>query len=233
MGRRVTRRSVKTNLPFVVPYLALATFFSLAGCHDSDKKSASIPQAAQTARPVIRASADRIRFEPTPIVALDSVSPDKRLVKSLLNVRSLMRYGDYAWNDDVPPGKVWILVDLAAQTISVFRNGEEIGRSVALFGVDGYPTPTGRFTVLAREKHHVSSVYGSSMPYTLRLTNDGISIHASDVRAGVGTHGCVGVPLKFGAKLFDATRAGDEVLIITDSKRPATIGRDAGGKAAG
>jgi lipoprotein-anchoring transpeptidase ErfK/SrfK len=144
-----------------------------------------------------------------------------------------MRYGDYAWHDDVPPGKVWILVDLAAQTISVFRDGEEIGRAVALFGVDGYPTPTGRFTVLAREKHHVSSVYGASMPYTLRLTNDGISIHASDVRAGVGTHGCVGVPLKFGAKLFDATRAGDEVMIISDSKRPATTGRDARGKAIG
>lgn len=223
----------RSNRRRFVPSLVLVASIGLSGCHESVPKPPEVRQAAQSAEPVIRYSTDRIRFPPAPIAALESIAPAAPLVRSLLNVQSLMRYGDFVWKDDVPAGRVWVLVDLAAQTISVFRDGEEIGRAVALFGVDGYSTPTGRFTVLAREKHHVSSVYGSSMPYTLRLTNDGISIHASNVREGIGTHGCVGVPLKFGAKLFDAMRAGDEVVIISDRERPAAASRGASAKAIG
>ena len=171
--------------------------------------------------PAITYSRERISFEPAPIAALATIAPERTLVRSLLNVDRKMNYGDFVWNDrGVGPGKVWALVDLAAQTISVFRDGQEIGRAVTLFGADGYGTPTGLFPILSRETRHVSSVYKVSMPYTLRLTNDGISIHASKVRGGVGTHGCVGVPLKFAAKLFDAMRVGDEVMIIPDGSRP-------------
>jgi hypothetical protein len=52
------------------------------------------------------------------------------------------------------------------------------------------------------------------MPYMLRLTMDGVAIHGSDVREGAGTHGCLGVPLDFGAHLFGALSVGDEVLIV-------------------
>jgi lipoprotein-anchoring transpeptidase ErfK/SrfK len=52
------------------------------------------------------------------------------------------------------------------------------------------------------------------MPYTLRLTNDGVSIHASSVRWGAATHGCIGVPLGFAERLFNASRIGDEVEIV-------------------
>jgi lipoprotein-anchoring transpeptidase ErfK/SrfK len=52
------------------------------------------------------------------------------------------------------------------------------------------------------------------MPYTLRLTNDGVSIHASSVRWGAATHGCIGIPLPFAQRLFDAAAIGDEVVIV-------------------
>ena len=58
-------------------------------------------QAAQSADPVIRYSADRIRFPPAPIAALESIAPAAPLVRSLLNVQSLMRYGDFVWKDDL------------------------------------------------------------------------------------------------------------------------------------
>jgi lipoprotein-anchoring transpeptidase ErfK/SrfK len=56
------------------------------------------------------------------------------------------------------------------------------------------------------------------MPYTLRLTDDGVSIHASDVRWGAATHGCIGVPIAFAERLFDVTRIGDEVMIVSPAK---------------
>ena len=140
-----------------------------------------------------------------------------RPIKSLLNVPSRMTYGQFVWNDrDVPPGPAWIRIDLKSQILSVFRSGDEIGTAVILYGTDGLPTPTGKFPILAKLKDHRSATYGNApMPYTLRLTRDGVSIHGSNVRWGFATHGCVGVPTAFAAKLFDAVSAGDEVLIVS------------------
>ena len=95
-------------------------------------------------------------------------------------------------------------------------SGQEIGTAVILYGADGLPTPTGKFPILAKLKDHRSATYdGAPMPFTLRLTGDGVSIHGSDVRWGFATHGCVGVPTAFAAKLFDAVKTGDEVLIVS------------------
>ena len=146
-----------------------------------------------------------------------------RPIKSLLKVDAPMHYGEFVWNDrGVPAGPAWVRVDLRSQLLSVFRSGHEIGTSVILYGADGLPTPTGKFPILAKLKDHVSATYGNApMPYTLRLTNDGVAIHGSNVRWGFATHGCVGVPKEFAAKLFDVLEKGDEVLIVGEAKRPA------------
>jgi len=143
-------------------------------------------------------------------------------VKSLLKVNSPMTYGDYLWNDTgVPAGPAWIRVDLKSQIMSVFRSGHEIGTAVILYGADGLPTPTGKFPILAKMKDHRSATYGDApMPYTLRLTNDGVSIHGSNVRWGFATHGCVGVPKDFAAKIFGAVSVGDEVMIVSGEEKP-------------
>jgi lipoprotein-anchoring transpeptidase ErfK/SrfK len=120
----------------------------------------------------------------------------------------------------VPAGRTWIRVDLDTQLISVFRAGHEIGTAVILYGADGVPTPTGHFPILAKLKDHRSSTYdGAPMPYTLRLTADGVSIHGSNVRWGFATHGCVGVPTTFAAKLFQVVKKGDEVVIVNSAPR--------------
>jgi lipoprotein-anchoring transpeptidase ErfK/SrfK len=137
-----------------------------------------------------------------------------RPIRTILDVRTPMTYGDYRWEDKgVPAGPAWVRVDLKSQIISVFRSGHEIGTAVILYGADGVPTPTGRFPVLAKLKDHRSAAYDAPMPYTLRLTADGVSIHGSNVRWGFATHGCVGVPTAFAAKLFETVSKGDEVFI--------------------
>ena len=122
----------------------------------------------------------------------------------------------------VPPGPVWVRVDLGSQLLSVFRSGHEIGTAVILYGADGLPTPTGKFPILAKWKDHHSATYGDApMPYTVRLRDDGVSIHGSNVRWGFATHGCIGIPKEFAAKLFDVVSKGDEVLIV-GGKVPTT-----------
>ena len=145
-----------------------------------------------------------------------------RDVKSILNVRERMRYGDYLWNDrNVPKGPVWVRVDLQRQILSVFRGGHEIGTAVILYGATEKQTPDGVFPVKAKIEDHKSITYGNApMPYTLRLTDDGVSIHGSDVRWGAATHGCIGVPIEFARKLYGQVSRGDQVVIVSGHDQP-------------
>lgn len=168
------------------------------------------PTASESARP--RAAKDRIYFsgDQQDVSRTGNDEP----IHSLINVRGQLRYGQFVWNmAGVPPGRVWIRIDLGRQLMSVFRGGDEIGTTVILYGADKKPTPRGRFSVLARLKDHRSSLYNAVMPYTLRLTGDGVAIHGSNVRRGAATHGCVGVPTAFAAHLFEVVRVGSQVTI--------------------
>jgi lipoprotein-anchoring transpeptidase ErfK/SrfK len=51
------------------------------------------------------------------------------------------------------------------------------------------------------------------MPYMQRLTNDGITLHGSKVEWGYASHGCIGMPEPFAAKVFAKTKLGDRVFI--------------------
>jgi L,D-transpeptidase catalytic domain len=143
--------------------------------------------------------------------------PDGRqeVVRSVLNVAKPMQFGAYVWDEDrIPKGPVWVRVDLGRQILSVFRDGHEIGSAVILYGTDGKPTPTGSFSILQKSAHYVSHSYDAPMPYMLRLTNDGVAIHGSNVRQGWATHGCIGVPLEFARLLFAQAGMGDTVVIL-------------------
>lgn len=168
--------------------------------------------------------AGRIQISDAQLHEAEAAGLVDRPIKTILDVPQRMNYGDYVWNDrGVPAGPVWIRVDLGSQLLSVFRSGHEIGTSVILYGADGLPTPTGKFPILAKWKDHKSATYGDApMPYTLRLTDDGVSIHGSNVRWGFATHGCVGVPKDFAAKLFDVVSKGDDVLIVSGKSAPRT-----------
>jgi hypothetical protein len=147
---------------------------------------------------------------------LVSVAPGagEHAVVSMLDVRGPMTFGDFVWNDEgVPSGPVWVRIDLSIQLISVFRGGHEIGTAVILYGGNGKPTPAGDFTVLQKAADYHSRTYDAAMPYMVRLTKDGVAIHASNVREGWATHGCIGVPREFAHRLYDAVKLGERVSI--------------------
>lgn len=136
------------------------------------------------------------------------------VVKRILAVKSPFVHGDYYWDEaGVPAGPIVVTVDLAAQVLSVFRGGYEIGTAVMVYGADEKPTPLGVFAVSQKDATHVSNLYNAPMPYMLRLTNDGISIHGSPVGSDLATHGCVGVPKPFAKLLFGAVKLGDRVIV--------------------
>ncbi|MEH3100159.1 L,D-transpeptidase family protein [Sphingomonas adhaesiva] len=136
-------------------------------------------------------------------------------VHTILDVGRALGPGDYVWDeDDVPPGRARIVVDLTRRRLYVYRAGVEIGRSYIVIGPPEQPTPTGRFPILQKHADHYSSTYdGAPMPYMLRLTWGGVAIHGSPVEEDWVTHGCIGVPTAFARILYAHARKGDEVVV--------------------
>lgn len=147
---------------------------------------------------------------------------DGLVIKRVLPIDGPIKYGEWHWNEDGAPknGPLVITVDLEARVISIFRDGYEIGAAAAMLGTDAHPTPTGTFPIISKERHNVSEKYGNApMPWTLRLTNDGIAIHGgADVENGYASHGCIAIPNELASRLFAAASNGDKV-IITRGKR--------------
>lgn len=142
------------------------------------------------------------------------------VVKSILPIDGPIKFGEYHWDAAraAIPGPLVITVDLEARTMSVFRDGHEIGAAAILKGYGDKPTPTGVFPITEKDADHVSNIYEAPMPHMMRLTNDGVSIHGSKVEKGYATNGCIGVPDAFAKLVFDVAQLGDKV-IVTDGKR--------------
>ncbi|MES2290001.1 MAG: L,D-transpeptidase family protein [Pseudomonadota bacterium] len=141
--------------------------------------------------------------------------PTTYTVASFIPRPANFNHGDWIWNDDnVPAGPMLVLVDVKTQLLHVFRGGREIGVSVIMYGADDSPTPLGIHPIRWKKAEHRSSIFGSSMPYTMNLTGDGVAIHGSNVRWGWGTNGCVGVPVEFAKMLFAQMNVGDKVVIV-------------------
>jgi hypothetical protein len=171
--------------------------------------------AAQASCANPAANGDRLFLSPAQLAQARASGDLDRPIKSLLLVKRHLEYGDFVWNDaGVPAGATWVRIDLRSQLISVFRAGHEIGTAVIVYGGDNKPTPTGKLHILSKARNHRSSLYDAEMPFTLRLTNDGVSIHGSDVRYGAASHGCIGVPVAFAHRLFDNAHLGDDVVIL-------------------
>ena len=185
--------------------------------------AATVATSAYVHRPTgphILASQDippRPRVAPTPMAKVAAEPPPSPyVIRSVLPIAGAMKIGESHWDERAAPaeGTLVITVDLAAQVLSVFRDGHEIGAAAILYGADAKPTPLGIYPITQKDADHRSNIYGGApMPYMLRLTNDGIAIHASEVEDGSMTHGCIGVPKDFARRLFAVAKLGDRVIV--------------------
>lgn len=174
-----------------------------------------LPSRGDAAAPAVQ----RIALAPKPAArpAAAATPVAQFTVKHILAIDGPLKYGEWHWDETGAPaaGTMVVTVDLKANVLSAFRDGYEIGTTAILTGYGDKPTPLGVFPITEKDRNHVSNLYDAPMPYMLRLTNDGVSIHATKVENGYVTHGCIGVPEGFAAKLFAGARLGDRV-IVTD-----------------
>ena len=123
-----------------------------------------------------------------------------------------------AW-DKVAEGRqaekpVLAVVDLRQQKITVYDSAGPILEAPVSTGSQTYETPAGIFTILQKNRDHVSNLYeDAEMPFMQRITWSGIALHAGALPGHRASHGCIRLPYRFAERLFDLTSVGTRVVI--------------------
>ena len=110
-----------------------------------------------------------------------------------------------------------LCVDKTRDKLFYLTNSTVVQVMDARFGCAGMTTREGRFKVFRKSRHHVSSIYHTSMPYAMFFSG-GQAVHYSPDFAKRGyagcSHGCVNIRDKAGiAWLFDQMKIGDRVVV--------------------
>jgi lipoprotein-anchoring transpeptidase ErfK/SrfK len=133
----------------------------------------------------------------------------------------------YGWTSAQPPEeRLSMLVDLREQRAYLYRGGDQIASVPISSGRRHYPTPTGTFTVVQKQKMHRSNKYNDArMPFMQRLSWDGLALHAGGVPRRPSSHGCIHLPRRFASWLYEQPTMGMRVT-ITDRAEPETPLKD-------
>ena len=136
-----------------------------------------------------------------------------------------LKLGEFTWAPQIAPsGPIMVLVSLDEQRAYTYRNNVLIGVATVSTGRKGFETPTGVFTTLMKDKNHHSSKYNNAaMPYTQRITNDGVALHAGGIPNYPSSHGCVHLPSEYARLLFDAAPRGMTVVIGNKRSSPVDV----------
>ena len=103
-------------------------------------------------------------------------------------------------------------VDLSSNQAWLIRNGRvSYGPVPVSHGRRGHRTPPGTFRVTFRDVDHVSSIYGTPMPYSV-FFNGGIAFHQGDI--GGQSAGCVRMQRSAAREFYTSLRRGDVVQVV-------------------
>jgi hypothetical protein len=145
------------------------------------------------------------------------------------------------WNDEGVSGPPKIVVSLGDQRACFYKGKKIIGESNISTGKKDYETPPGKYRVIQKDEHHVSSVYGdfvgedgevvkanvssrkdqapsgtqfvgAKMPFFLRFTRS-YGMHAGFVPRYRASHGCIRMPAEMAKHFFDAAEMDTPVIV--------------------
>jgi len=123
--------------------------------------------------------------------------------------------GHFLWRN-VPKdaGEERVVISLSDQLAYLYRGGTLVAAASISTAKAPRITPTGIFTVLEKRPMYRSKKYDNApMPFMQRLDDYGIAMHAGFNPGEPASHGCIRMPSKFAAKLYEVTGVGTSVLI--------------------
>ena len=115
-----------------------------------------------------------------------------------------------------------LCIDKSQKVLRYLVNGKLMLLIDVRFGSPAFPTREGVFSVYAKSRYHVSTLYHTPMPYAMFFSG-GQAVHYSKFFAAVGynghSHGCVNVrDMAAATYLFDHVPVGTKVVIYRTAK---------------
>ena len=122
-----------------------------------------------------------------------------------------------------PSGPLHIVVSIDKQRATLFDNGVPVASTAISSGTSSHPTPMGVFTIIQKNRHHVSNLYHAPMPYMQRITWSGSALHQGPLPGYPASHGCVRLTGNFAELLWKTTKLGARVIVTRDEVAPVTF----------
>lgn len=148
----------------------------------------------------------------------------------------------WTWSGDGVGGTPSIVIDLSDQMAKFYKGGIEVGSAPVSTGREGYNTPSGNFSVIEKDRDHISTLYGdyvdssgevvvrniginkdkrppgtrfqgAPMPYFLRVTG-AVGMHAGYLPGYAASHGCIRLPRGAAEKFYENAPSGTPVRIV-------------------
>ena len=145
------------------------------------------------------------------------------------------------WNDEGVSGSPKIVVHVGEQKAYFYKGKHVVGESTVSTGKPGFSTPPGNYTVVSKDKDHVSTVFGdyiddygdvvrsnidarkdrrppgthfdgAQMPYAM-FFRGGYAMHQGYVPPFAASHGCIRLPKGMAKPFFDNAPVGTPVTV--------------------
>jgi lipoprotein-anchoring transpeptidase ErfK/SrfK len=120
----------------------------------------------------------------------------------------------------IPSGPLHIIVSIDKQRATLFADGHPVASTAISSGTHDHPTPMGVFTVIQKDRHHISNLYDASMPYMQRITWSGSALHQGPLPGYPASHGCVRLTESFAQLLWKTTKMGARVIVTRPEVAP-------------
>ncbi len=146
------------------------------------------------------------------------------------------------WDGDSAQGSPWIKISRSQQKAFFYKGGVLVGISRISSGKEDHGTPPGNYKVQAKDKNHVSSLYGvfkdkvtgqttndnvdirvdkpkaNEIFYNAPMTNfmqvmPGIGMHTGYLPGYAASHGCIRMPHQMSEHFFECVKVGTPVTI--------------------
>jgi lipoprotein-anchoring transpeptidase ErfK/SrfK len=142
----------------------------------------------------------------------------------------------------VTPDNAHVLVSISKQRAYLMTGDQIAIDSPISSGKRGHASPTGRFTILEKDKDHHSSIYGdykdtkgrtvrggisahidsapsgthfvgASMKWFMRLTGEGVGMHVGILPGYPASHGCIRMPEPAAALFYSHVKVGTPAVV--------------------
>ncbi len=162
------------------------------------------------------------------------VSPMDRLLRKI--------EASIVWKPDPTQPFSRLQINLSENTLYGYQGDKLVASTLVSTGREGHSTRPGHFSVLVKDADHKSNLYGSycdasgnivnnqaeagqpapaglhyeaaPMKWYLRLSDDGVGLHAGFVTGYPVSHGCIRLPPTFAQNLFPMVSVGTPVEIV-------------------